>query len=588
MNAVITYQDGRTAQVPPQVITAGNETCITIPRFALLDETIESVELDTGIFEGLYKDSGYLFFSGGINSGTTLTYFKEREDAAYESDFVFLPCFGMRKNGVGEFAVVTGMEMDFKIAVTVTGGCYKMTPKFYLDGDDPYDDIQIKIYHMPGATYNEMARLYQNYQAAKWGLVPLADRVKNNPALKRAAESIEVRIRMGWKPVPSPVKHQTQETEPPMKPVCTFQRAEDLIDMCKKQGIDKAEFCLVGWNKSGHDGRFPQMFPPEPDLGGAEGLAHLIQKARFEGFSIVCHDNYTDAYECAECWDEEYVAKEKSGRLASRHYDNPPLSGGQPFMTCPKRSYERFLQNNMTKYRELGFSGIHFIDVLSAVPPRKCYDPQHPINHRDCRDYYLKIMKASRANIGGMQSEGPYDYIAAQLDSILYVSMSPVGKPNCPLADEEIPFWQLVYHGYILSNPSSHTINYPIKDKAAELRTIEYGGRPLMYFYSRFVDEEKSDFKNWMGETDLTLKTDQQLTHGVSALKQAYKDYEKLSYLQYAFMERHEKLREGVYRTTYSDGTAVTVDYNNNTHCLTPPVRPNNSKKETLCGGNRI
>ena len=109
-----------------------------------------------------------------------------------------------------------------------------------------------------------------------------------------------------------------------------------------------------------------------------------------------------------------------------------------------------------------------------------------------------------------------------------------------------------------------------------------------MYFYSRFVDEEKSDFKNWMGETDLTLKTDQQLTHGVSALKQAYKDYEKLSYLQYAFMERHEKLREGVYRTTYSDGTAVTVDYNNNTHCLTPPVRPNNSKKETLCGGNRI
>ena len=54
MNAVITYQDGRTAQVPPQVITAGTETCITIPRFALLDETIESVELDTGIFEGLY------------------------------------------------------------------------------------------------------------------------------------------------------------------------------------------------------------------------------------------------------------------------------------------------------------------------------------------------------------------------------------------------------------------------------------------------------------------------------------------------------------------------------------------------------
>lgn len=571
MNAIITFQNGEQKLITPKIYVSGNETCVTLPRFQLLDESIECVELDTGIFEADAKDCGYLFFSGGINFGTSLTYFKERDDAFFESEFVFMSCFGMQKNGTGTFAIVTGMESDFKVALQIKDGRYKMTPKFYLDGDDPYDDIQMKIYHMPGATYNEMAHLYQRYQIEKWGLLPLSERVKNNEALKKAAESIEVRIRMGWKPVPSPVKHQTSETEPPMKVACDFQLAEDLIDECKRQGVLKAEFCLVGWNKSGHDGRFPQLFPPEPALGGTEGLTHLIQKARSEGFSIVCHDNYTAAYECADCWDEEFVAKEKNGRLASRHYENPPLSGGQPFMTCPKRSYERFMPYNLPKYRDLGFSGLHFIDVLSAVPARKCYDPNHPINHRDCRDYYLKIMENSRAYIGGMQSEGPYDYIAAQLDSILYVSMNPVLQNNCPIADEEIPFWQLVYHGYILSNPSSHTINYPIKDKAAKLKTIEYGGRPLMYFYSRFVDEEKSDFKNWMGETDLTLKPESRLKHGVSALKQAYDDYEALFRLQYAFMERHEKLSEGVYRTTYSDGTAVVVDYNNETYQIDDP-----------------
>ena len=40
----------------------------------------------------------------------------------------------------------------------------------------------------------------------------------------------------------------------------------------KSQGIDKAEFCLVGWNVSGHDGRFPQLSPVEERLGGEKKL----------------------------------------------------------------------------------------------------------------------------------------------------------------------------------------------------------------------------------------------------------------------------------------------------------------------------
>ena len=48
----------------------------------------------------------------------------------------------------------------------------------------------------------------------------------------------------------------------------------------------------------------------------------------------------------------------------------------------------------------------------------------------------------------------------------------------------------------------------------------------------------------------------------VDALKAAYDEYERLKWLQYEFMENHEKLGEGVYRVTYSDGTRITVDYN--------------------------
>jgi len=64
-----------------------------------------------------------------------------------------------------------------------------------------------------------------------------------------------------------------------------------------------------------------------------------------------------------------------------------------------------------------------------------------------------------------------------------------------------------------------------------------------------------------MGKNDLYSLTDEDLDRSVKAIKAAYDEYEPLQYLQYEFMENHEKLSDTLYRTTYSDGTTVTVDY---------------------------
>ena len=49
---------------------------------------------------------------------------------------------------------------------------------------------------------------------------------------------------------------------------------------------------------------------------------------------------------------------------------------------------------------------------------------------------------------------------------------------------------------------------------------------------------------------------------GSSGHYAASDEYDALKHLQYEFMENHEKLSDGIYRATYSDGTAITVDYN--------------------------
>ena len=39
-------------------------------------------------------------------------------------------------------------------------------------------------------------------------------------------------------------------------------------------------------------------------------------------------------------------------------------------------------------------------------------------------------------------------------------------------------------------------------------------------------------------------------------------EYAKRSHLQFFYMDRHEKVADGVYRTTYSNGQSVVVNYN--------------------------
>ena len=65
-----------------------------------------------------------------------------------------------------------------------------------------------------------------------------------------------------------------------------------------------------------------------------------------------------------------------------------------------------------------------------------------------------------------------------------------------------------------------------------------------------------------MGEIDLLCATDEMLGSTLVNLKKVYDEYSALNHLQYERMIRHEKIADGIYRTTYSDGTKITVDYN--------------------------
>jgi hypothetical protein len=542
-----TYADGRVVKKTNQLERAGD-----VLRFRWKAEEIPSgirhVEVRSDFATAKRGEDGYFLMPNGF-----LGSFREQNGEQSLSGSC-MPMFGMQTPRSAFVAIVTGLPLAYTLVARAKEGVYTLFPRFQLGGAKPYDDLAIDFHLLTGeeADYSGMARVYRRHQLERKACVPLKERLKSRPELAYAARSLEVRIRQGWKPAPSPVEEQTPASEPPMKAAVTFDRVGEILDEFKRQGVEHAEICLVGWNQKGHDGRYPQLFPVEEQLGGEAKLRALIKKAQRMGFQIVGHTNSSDAYRIADVWDEEYIIKEPDQTLSK----NASWSGGRMYNVCPQRAYEKFAPKDLRSVAGLGFRGVHYIDVLTIVPPRECCDPRHPLNRSQSAGWVGKIMGEGREVFGGIASEGPYDFCCGNLDYVLYVSFNGLTKiPK--MIDRVVPVWQLVYHGIILSNPFAETTNYTVKEDTARLKLAEFGGRPMFYFYSKFLEGNKQ----WMGAEDLTCEDGAALAASVAKIKEGYDEFNALSPLQTEFMEKHERIVPDVFRTVFSDGSEIITNY---------------------------
>ncbi|MBO5220361.1 MAG: hypothetical protein J6C52_13080 [Clostridia bacterium] len=522
-------------------------------------ENINYIDLAYDLADAKAGDPGYYAIPRGHGSADDhICCFTEREDAQVVAQNFQMTMFGYTNGSEGWCAIVTGYSYDFQLITGVKDGGYYMYPRFPFYKGKPWEDICVEYRMLSGAdaTYSGMGRAYRKYVLEELGIKPVRDRIpeRKNDALAYAAESLYVRIRMAWKPVPSPVEEQTDENEPPMHVAITFDGVGELLDQLKAAGVEKAEFCLVGWNISGHDGRWPQAFPVDPRLGGEEGLRRLIKKAQAMGYHITCHTNSTDAYSIADCYSDDIELRLPDGSI-SKH--GGTWGGGRARWVCPTKAHE-LAEVILPQVADLGFEGLHYIDVISTIALAACYSDEHPSSKRQTAETWKKTAKLTQELFGGFSSEGAYDHTMPYLDYGLYVSFHDTETEKIPpLFDKSVPMWQVALHGIILSNPYTSTVNSPIKSRRHQLEVFERGGRPTIYIFSKFVTGN-----SWMGNNDITCTDDAETAKTVQILADMYREHKPLFRLQTLFIENHEEIAPGVTCTTYEDGTKVIVDFN--------------------------
>jgi len=482
------------------------------------------------------------------------------EGTAQQAWSINMPMMGMKTPRLTYCAIVKGMPYSFFPRVTAKKGVYSQSAVFTEAKDiELYEDIAVDYHFLRGddADYSGIARRYRKYQLDRGAAVPLAEKIKENPTLAYAVTNMEVRIRQAWKPVPSPFPEQVTRNEPPVKPVVTFDRVKQIVDECIRQGVAGAEFCLVGWNVGGHDGRYPQIFPVEPLLGGEGKLKDAIAYTQAKGYQIVGHSSFRDCYMIADTWDSEYVVEKNPDGTLKRAATT--WGGGRLYTMCPQRAYERFCPKQCAEMKTLGFKGMFYVDVTTSRPLFPCPDQRHRLNNGQRAMWENNIMRELSATFGGAASEGAFDFCSRTCESALTVQWSmPFEKPRNAMIDGSIPLWQLVYHGIIVSTPFRTMINCPANpDRRYALKLTEFGGRPTFYWHSCFVTGKPPSMGTW----DLEATTDEKMRQGVAWMKEGFDEFMLRNDLQLVFMDRHEKIEDDLFRVTYSNGAKIYVNY---------------------------
>jgi hypothetical protein len=177
-----------------------------------------------------------------------------------------------------------------------------------------------------------------------------------------------------------------------------------------------------------------------------------------------------------------------------------------------------------------------YIDVIGYVPPDEDFNPEHPTTRTDAMNGQIAMLNWSRNNLGVTLTEAGSDWVVPFVDSVN--SSGALGK-TIP-----VPLYNLVYHDAVIvsfgaRNPS---------DPANLLRGMLAGGVPEMPV-APTADDEKN------------LNLMRQMT-------QLHKRVALLEMTNHEFLDKNFR-RE---RTTFSDGTTVTVDWDKNSVTIEPAL----------------
>jgi hypothetical protein len=470
---------------------------------------------------------------------------------------IALPVFGLYRNNIGFLGIVTKGEFDAKINATPAGirniSYYRASTEFVFRKDDevfigsnriPFfqgkkvsGDRQVRFVMLEGkeANYVGMAQAYRNYLLKEAGV----------KQIDPTSAKLNLKLLGGIK--------RDEVIGSTFVTMTSFDQAKAIIDAYAAEGIKNLEITLEGWSDNGLKGNQPEHFPIENNLGGSSKLKQLAKYAEEKGIPLYLSANYSRAYSKSNGFSKKKDAVRGINREALpswNYYVGSGWNNGSEkyYFLKPDRVYDRHISKELDDFSNLGVSGISLQYMGSALYSDQ--DTHHFFDRSQTAAVWVKSLDAFREKIGKTAVDYGFGYTLGHVDRLDGV---PMDSSHFVYNDRTVPFYQIVVHGLIpyTDNP----VNLRDDARVEFLRQLEYGATPSF----KLTYENTSKLQRTGGQ-DLYSST---YTDWIAASKEEYQSISSL-YDRIAIQPimNHEQLGPNVFRTTYGNGTSISVNYN--------------------------
>jgi hypothetical protein len=410
----------------------------------------------------------------------------------------------------------------------------------------------LRMVFLGKGNYVDLAKRYRRYVMASGLFVPLTAKIAAQPLVKNLIGNAFTGASVLRNLKPDSTRYDPQHPENNRRLTTFAENIQRLRDL-KAKGFERVNVSLSGWLKLGYDRQTPDALPPPEEAGGWAGMQAFFDACKRLGYTCWLHDQYRDYYLDAPSWNPDFAVHEQDNispptAFPGTRFKHDWKDGYVPLMNYwdgGTQGYlnSRFMLGHVIKNYTLMFEhGIRpegsYQDVFGYIPPDQDFNPEHPNTRTDSMNYRAGVFHWVRRHLGIVGTEDGSDWVIPYVDYV--TSRNNRGSNTGTDPDHQdaiqVPLYELVYHDAVVTTYSPD-----------DPRGFLHGNAPQMG-YGRPgtpVDFEKA-----------------------KRMAALHKRVGLLEMTNHEFLNKERTLE----RTTFADGTKVTVDWSTKTVDISPDV----------------
>ncbi|MEK0315793.1 DUF5696 domain-containing protein [Cohnella sp. 56] len=339
-----------------------------------------------------------------------------------------------------------------------------------------------------------------------------------------------------------------------MEPLTTFRQAGAMVSQLNDKQVGNVNLRYLGWFNKGVNHKVPTHLSVDGAIGGAAGLKSLADSVVQAGGRLYPDVAFQKVYQDGGAFSPAKDAARFVTKDPAKRY---PYDLARMRQTADKKPYYLLSPSRLAPYAE-SFAKAYERLGIPGLSLRDLGDDLHS-DYRDGRTYDRQAAEAEVVKqIAALSRTAPDLLVAGgnayALPYAAQIVDAPLGSSGFNLADETVPFYQMVLHGYVDYAGEAMNLGDEQDPELQLLKLVEYGASPHFLLtdapssktkYTAFDDWYSIGFQDW---ADTAAELYARVAQALQSVRGAR-------------MSSYEKLQEGVYKTGYDNGRTIVVNY---------------------------